>query len=71
MYGIKVTGWPAWFMHRTYHLSRIPSLNRKVRVVVDWTLALFLKREVVALGELHEPARAVRRGDPAGRRARV
>ena len=42
-------------MHRTYHLSRIPQLNRKVRVVVDWTLALFLKREVVSLGELHDP----------------
>jgi NADH dehydrogenase len=55
VYGIKLRGLPAWFMHRTYHVSRIPSLNRKVRVVIDWTLALFLKREVVALGELHEP----------------
>jgi NADH:ubiquinone reductase (H+-translocating) len=55
VYGIKIKGWPAWFMHRTYHLSRIPSVNRKVRVTIDWTLALFLKREVVSLGELHEP----------------
>jgi NADH dehydrogenase len=55
VYHIKVKGLPAWFMHRTYHVSRIPSLNRKIRVVVDWTLALFLKREVVSLGELHDP----------------
>ena len=55
VYGIKMTGWPAWFMHRTYHMSRIPSFNRKVRVVVDWTLAFVLKREVVALGQLHDP----------------
>jgi NADH dehydrogenase len=55
VYGIKLRGFPAWFMHRTYHMSRIPSLNRKIRVVVDWTLALFLKREVVSLGELHQP----------------
>ena len=55
VYGIKLKGFPAWFMHRTYHMSRIPSLNRKIRVVVDWTLALFLKREVVSLGELHQP----------------
>jgi NADH dehydrogenase len=55
VYGLKIKGLPAWFMHRTYHMSRIPSLNRKIRVVVDWTLALFLKREVVALGELHQP----------------
>lgn len=55
VYGIKLHGWIAWFMHRTYHMSRIPSLNRKIRVVVDWTLALVLKREVVDLGELHHP----------------
>jgi NADH dehydrogenase len=55
VYGIKIKGFVAWFMHRTYHMSRIPSLNRKVRVVADWTLALFLKREVVSLGELEHP----------------
>ena len=42
-------------MHRTYHLSRVPTFNRKVRVVGDWTLGLFFRREVVALGSLHEP----------------
>ncbi|HEY1486247.1 MAG TPA: FAD-dependent oxidoreductase, partial [Micromonosporaceae bacterium] len=55
VYGVKLRGFPAWFMHRTYHMSRIPSLNRKIRVIADWTLALFLRREVVSLGELHEP----------------
>jgi NADH:ubiquinone reductase (H+-translocating) len=55
VYGIKIKGWPAWLVHRTYHMSRIPSFNRKVRVVVDWTLALFLRREVISLGQLHEP----------------
>ncbi|MEE6257556.1 NAD(P)/FAD-dependent oxidoreductase [Plantactinospora sonchi] len=55
VYGIKLKGFPAWVMHRTYHMSRIPSFNRKVRVVVDWTLAFFLRREVVALGQLHDP----------------
>ncbi len=65
VYGIKLRGWPAWFMHRTYHMSRIPSLNRKVRVVVDWTLALFLKREVVSLGQLHEPRESFSEVTPA------
>jgi NADH dehydrogenase len=55
VYGIKLTGLPAWFMHRTYHMSRIPSFNRKVRVLADWTLAFLLKREVISLGQLHEP----------------
>jgi NADH dehydrogenase len=55
VYGIKLKGLPAWLMHRTYHMSRIPSFNRKVRVVADWTLAFLLRREVVALGQLHTP----------------
>ncbi|MEV6982823.1 NAD(P)/FAD-dependent oxidoreductase [Sphaerisporangium sp. NPDC051017] len=55
VYGVKLHGLPAWFMHRTYHLSRVPTLNRKVRVVADWTLALFFKRETVSLGEIESP----------------
>ena len=52
IYGIKLKGFPAWFMHRTYHMSRMPTLNRKIRVVLDWTLALFFSRDVTSLGSL-------------------
>jgi NADH dehydrogenase len=55
LYGVKVRGLPAWFLHRTYHVSRMPTLNRKVRVLADWTAALFFRREIVALGQLHDP----------------
>jgi len=55
VYGIKLRGFPAWFMHRTYHMSRLPTFNKKVRVVLDWTLALFFRRDVVSLGTLHAP----------------
>ena len=58
--GIKLRGWPAWFMHRTYHMAQIPSLNRKARVVLDWTTALFFRRDLVSMGRLHEPRRAFR-----------
>jgi NADH dehydrogenase len=57
IYGVRVKGFPAWFMHRTYHLSRVPTLNRKFRVVADWTLALLFRREAVALGRLTDPRR--------------
>ncbi|GII93244.1 NAD(P)/FAD-dependent oxidoreductase [Sinosporangium siamense] len=60
VYGVKLRGLPAWFMHRTYHLSRVPTLNRKVRVVVDWTLALFFRRETISLGEIHRPRESFR-----------
>ena len=55
VYGVKLRGFPAWFMHRTYHVSRVPTFNRKVRVVLDWTLALFFRRDVVSLGSLQRP----------------
>ena len=55
VYGVKLKGWPAWFMHRTYHVSRVPTLSRKARVVADWTLGLFFKREIVSLWSMHEP----------------
>jgi NADH dehydrogenase len=55
IYGIRLRGVVAWFMHRTYHVSRMPTFNRKVRVLADWTAALFFRREVVALGQLQQP----------------
>ncbi|MGH3502466.1 MAG: NAD(P)/FAD-dependent oxidoreductase [Nocardioidaceae bacterium] len=55
VYGIKLRGLAAWFMHRTYHMSRMPTLNKKVRVVLDWTLALFFRRDIVSLGTLQHP----------------
>jgi NADH dehydrogenase len=56
--GIKLRGWPAWFAHRTYHLLVIPTFNRKARVALDWTAALFFRRDLVSMGRLHEPRRA-------------
>ncbi len=55
IYGIKLRGPIAWFMHRTYHVSRMPTFNRKVRVVADWTGAMLLRREIVSLGQLQQP----------------
>lgn len=53
--GLKLRGPAAWFMHRTYHMWAMPTLNRKVRIVLDWTTALFFRRELVALGSLQSP----------------
>ncbi|MEC4018110.1 NAD(P)/FAD-dependent oxidoreductase [Streptomyces sp. H27-D2] len=55
IYGRKFKGYPAWFMHRAYHLSRVPTFNRKARVLAEWTLAAFFKREIVSLGSLEHP----------------
>lgn len=55
VYGRKLKGYPAWFMHRAYHLSRVPTFNRKARVLAEWLLAGLFKREIVSLGSLEHP----------------
>ncbi|MFE9043064.1 NAD(P)/FAD-dependent oxidoreductase [Streptomyces sp. NPDC007818] len=55
VYGRKLKGYPAWLMHRAYHLSRMPTANRKARVLAEWTLSGLFKREVVSLGSLEHP----------------
>ncbi|WP_069813941.1 NAD(P)/FAD-dependent oxidoreductase [Streptomyces sp. TP-A0874] len=55
VYGRKLKGYPAWFMHRAYHLSRMPTFNRKARVFAEWCLSGLFKREIVSLGSLEHP----------------
>ncbi|WP_432039405.1 NAD(P)/FAD-dependent oxidoreductase [Streptomyces cucumeris] len=55
VYGRKLKGYPAWFMHRAYHLSRVPTFNRKARVLAEWILSGLFKREIVSLGSLENP----------------
>jgi NADH dehydrogenase len=55
VYGRKLKGYPAWFMHRAYHLSRVPTFNRKARVFAEWMLSGLFKREIVSLGSLEHP----------------
>ncbi|GHF24979.1 MULTISPECIES: NAD(P)/FAD-dependent oxidoreductase [Streptomyces] len=55
VYGKKLKGYPAWFMHRAYHLSRVPTVNRKARILAEWCLAGLFKREIVSLGSLEHP----------------
>jgi len=46
------TGWPAWWMGRSYHLLMIPGAARRARIVSDWTLGLLFPRDVAQLGSL-------------------
>ena len=53
--GIKIRGFPAWFLHRSYHLLYMPTLMRKVRIALDWTVALLFPRDIAQLGSLEHP----------------
>jgi NADH dehydrogenase len=55
VYGVKLKGLPAWGMHRAYHLSRMPTTNRKALILVGWIMALVFRRDVVALAQINDP----------------
>jgi NADH:quinone reductase (non-electrogenic) len=55
--GALLRGFPGWFVTRTYHLYQLPLVRRKLRVVTDWTTALFFRRDIAELGMLGHPDR--------------
>jgi NADH:ubiquinone reductase (H+-translocating) len=68
---IRVRGFAAWWLHRTYHLAKMPTLNRRVRIALDWTVAMLFPRDVVALGSLQRPHEAFRRAAAEDERRRA
>ena len=50
-------GFPAWWMARTYHMSQIPGLPRKIRAVMDWTASLPFSRDLSEVGSIGRPGR--------------
>jgi NADH dehydrogenase len=55
--GFPLKGFLGWWVTRTYHLYQLPLLSRKLRVVADWTVALFFRRDIAELGVLERPRR--------------
>ena len=53
--GLKLRGFAGWWVTRTYHLYQLPLAQRKLRVVVDWTVSLFFRRDIAELGQLGHP----------------
>ena len=44
-----LTGFPAWFLWRTYYLARLPGIDRRLRVTFDWTLNMLFPRDTAEL----------------------
>jgi NADH:quinone reductase (non-electrogenic) len=55
--GVQLRGFLGWFVARTYHLYALPTFRRKARVVTDWTVSLFFRRDIVELSALGRPHR--------------
>jgi len=44
---VKFSGLAAWLLWRGIYLAKLPSTERKIRVLLDWTLELFFPRDIV------------------------
>jgi len=55
--GLRFRGFIGWFITRTYHLYQLPLLTRKLRVVTDWTVGLFFRRDIAELSMLGRSAK--------------
>jgi len=56
VFGIKVSGFFAWWLYRTVYLLKMPGIGRRIRIALDWTIGLIFGRDFVQLG-VHEPRR--------------
>jgi len=69
---IALTGFPAWLIHRGYHVLAIPTWERKIRVAVVWLTALIFGRDIASLESEEHPRQAfVRGGEPEIRRNQI
>lgn len=47
IFGMRFSGFVAWWLWRTIYLAKLPRLERKLRVCLDWTLDLFFSKDLV------------------------
>jgi NADH dehydrogenase len=52
---LRLRGFPAWWVARTYHLWMMPGAVRKTRLIADWTVGLLFGRASAELGQLGHP----------------
>ncbi len=57
---VRVYGFPAWLIRRTYYLLQMPGWGRRLRIMIDWTFALLFRPDVVKVGLDSETALLLR-----------
>jgi NADH:ubiquinone reductase (H+-translocating) len=46
VFSVRLTGFLAWWLRRTYYLFQMPRWDRRLRIVLDWTVALFFRPDI-------------------------
>ncbi|MFZ0886623.1 MAG: cyclic nucleotide-binding domain-containing protein, partial [Candidatus Acidiferrales bacterium] len=62
--GLRVSGFPAWFLWRSIYLMKMPSLYRRVRVGFAWMIGLLFHPDLVQVRDIHESSLARQHFEP-------
>jgi NADH dehydrogenase len=71
VFGFKFSGFVAWFLWRTIYLSKLPRLEKKLRVALDWTLDLFFPKDLVQFLADRDTSRVVTTAAAAASKGRT
>jgi NADH dehydrogenase len=55
IFGLNFSGFAAWWLWRTIYLSKLPRLEKKIRVAIDWTLDLMFSKDFVQFLTVRAP----------------
>ena len=64
VFGVKFSGFLAWWLWRTIYLSKLPRFEKKVRVAIDWTLDLLFTKDFVQFLTVRGAAISSPEGEP-------
>jgi NADH:ubiquinone reductase (H+-translocating) len=64
VFGLRFSGFIGWWLWRTVYLLKMPGFGRKLRVLLEWNVALLSRRDYVQLGiRPHQPERRPQPGE--------
>jgi NADH dehydrogenase len=64
--GLRFSGIIAWWLWRTIYLSKLPGLQKKIRVLLDWMLDLVFSKDLVQVPTLRSPTMSEAEGSSSG-----
>jgi len=61
--GMKITGFWAWILWRNYYLTKMPNIEKRIRVWLDWNIDLFSRIDISRYGFKRDTSKEYRELD--------
>jgi NADH dehydrogenase len=60
IFGLRFSGFFAWWLWRTIYLAKLPGIEKRLRVLIDWTLDLIFSKDLVQYATGRSPVMSVK-----------